>query len=194
MVQAPDWQEVETTLFEKSKEAIERFAKEHPDVQCSFFAYSADPISGEFAISIDTPENALQQARKEELRVYQWRKGWLATPDASKYTHEYLKKPNSTDYTSIVDYFQFAFYEYFMFDGWTTFFDSDSYPESQPLEDDYLAGNVRIIIWKVFERLIQEQVFSQLNTTSFFRLGYYFHEEDLIVLRILNWPTFPKEE
>lgn len=193
MVQAPDWQEVETTLFEKSKGTIERFAKEHPDLQCSFFAYSANPLSGEFAICIDTSEHALQQAREEELRVYQWREGWLHTPSAWKYAHEFLKKPNITDYCPVIDYFQFAFYEYSKFDGWTTFFDDDNYPEQQSLEDDYLTGNTRIIIWNVFKRLMQEKVFSQLNPTPLFRLGYYFYEEDLVVLRILNWPTSPKD-
>lgn len=44
VVQSPDWQEVETILFEKSKETIEQFAKKHPEVQCSFFAYFAIPF------------------------------------------------------------------------------------------------------------------------------------------------------
>lgn len=193
MAQAPDWQEVETILFEKSKKTIERFTREHSDLTCSFFAYSANPLSGEFAISIDTPQHALQQAQKEELRVSQWRDGWQHTPNASKYAHEFLKKPNITDYSPIVDYFQFAFYEYFLFDGWTTFFDSDSYPEQQSSEDDYLTGNTRIAIWKVIEQLIQEQMFSQLKLAPLFRLGYFFHNEELIVLRILNWPPLPNE-
>lgn len=186
MVQAPDWQEVETILFEKSKEAIERFAKEHPDLLCSFFAYSAHPLSGEFAISLDTPEHALQQSRKEALRVSQWREGWLHTSNPSKYAHEFLKKPNITDYSPIVDYFQFAFYEQFIFDGWTTFFDSENYPEQQSSEEDYLTGNTRIVIWKATKRLIQEQVFFQLNLAPLFRIGYFFHDEDLIVLHILH--------
>lgn len=193
MAQSPNWQEVETILFEKGKEAIERFAKEHPDLLCSFFAYSADPLSGEFAISIDTQEHAWQQAQKEELRVCQRRERRLQSPLARKYAQITIELPRITEYSSYVDYFHFAFYSYFTFAGWTAFFDSESYPEQVPGEDDYLAGNTRIVLWKVLERLMQEQAFSQLNMAPLFRLGYQLHEKELVVLRILNWPILTKE-
>lgn len=67
MAQSPDWQAVETLLFEKSKEAIEQFVKEHTDLLCSFFASFANLLAGEFAICIDTQGYALQQAMKEGL-------------------------------------------------------------------------------------------------------------------------------
>lgn len=188
MVQAPDWQETETILFEKSKEAIERFAKEHPDVQCSFFAYFANPLSGEFAVCFDTPENALQQAKKEELRIRARREKLLHSPPDWRVAQATLG-PHLTDYTPIVDHFQYAFYTWINFGNWTEFFDSENYPEQLPELDDYLAGNARIILWRVLERLIQEQVFSLLNITPLFRLGYHFYEETLVVLRILNWPN-----
>ena len=194
MVQAPNWQEVETILFEKGKEAIERFAKEHPDLLCSFFAYSGDPLSGEFAISIDTQEHALQQARKEELRVCQRRERVLHSPSAWRHAQTKIEFPHLTEYSPVVDYFHFAFYSYTTFADWTAFFDSENYPEQLPEEDDYLAGNTRIVLWKVLERLIQEQVLSQLNMAPLFRLGYHFHEKKLVVLRILNWPILANEK
>ena len=80
------------------------------------------------------------------------------------------------------------------FADWTTFFDSESYPEQVPGEDDYLAGNTRIVLWKVLERLIQEQVFSQLNMAPLFRLGHQLYEKELVVLRILNWPILVNEK
>lgn len=193
-VQAPNWQEVETILFEKGKEAIERFANEHPDLLCSFFAYSADPLSGEFAICIDTQEHALQQAEKEELRVCQRRERRLHSPSAWRGAQTTLEFPHLTEYSLVVDYFHFAFYSYTTFADWTTFFDSESYPEQLPGEDDYLAGNTRIVLWKVLERLIQEQVLSQLNMAPLFRLGYQLYEKGLVVLRILNWPILVNEK
>lgn len=196
MVQSPDWQEVETLLFEKSKETIEHFAKEHPGVQCSFFAYFANPLSGEFAICLDTPENALQQAMKEEQRVRERREKRLHSPAGLAWwrAQNTIEVPRLTDYTPIIDDFHFALYTWMNFEGWTEFFDSESYPKSSPGRDDYLAGNTRIVLWKVIERLIQEQIIFQLQMAPPFRLGYHFYQEDLIVLRILNWPIFPKEE
>jgi hypothetical protein len=193
MVQAPNWQEVETTLFEEGKEAIARFATEHPDLLCSFFAYYADPLSGEFAICIDTQEHALQQAKKEEFRVCQRRERRLHSPSAWRRAQLTIELPRLTEYSPLVDYFHFAFYSSTTFADWTPFFDSKSYPQQRPGEDDYLAGNTRIVLWKVLERLIHEQVLSQLNLAPLFRLGYHFHEKELVVLRILNWPTLPKE-
>jgi len=99
-----------------------------------------------------------------------------------------------TEYSLVVDYFHFAFYSYTTFADWTTFFDSESYPEQLPGEDDYLAGNTRIVLWKVLERLIQEQVLSQLNMAPLFRLGYQLYEKGLVVLRILNWPILVNEK
>ncbi len=120
-MQAPNWQEVETILFEKGKEAIERFATEHPDLLCSFFAYSADPLSGEFAISIDTQEHALRQAEKEELRVCQRRERRLHSPSAWRRAQLTIELPRLTEYSPLVDYFHFAFYSTTTFADWTTF-------------------------------------------------------------------------
>jgi len=71
------------------------------------------------------------------------------------------------------------------------FFDSEQYPHCKPGQDDYLAGNTRVIIWKVLERFIADNVFLHIKTTPLFRLGYQLFEEDLVVLRILNWPNRP---
>ena len=65
----PNWREVEVTLFEQGKAAIEQFAVEHPTLICSFFAIIADPLSGEFAFCFDTPQNAYHQAMKQELYI-----------------------------------------------------------------------------------------------------------------------------
>ena len=104
-----------------------------------------------------------------------------------------LLGPHLTDYTPIVDHFRFALYTWIKFEGWTAFFDSEQYPEQTPELEDYLAGNSRIVLWKVIERLIQADAFSLLNTVPLFRLGYHFYEEDLVVLRILNWPVLSQE-
>lgn len=192
MAQAPDWQEVEAILFEKSKEAIERFVKEHPDLLCSFFAYFANPLSGEFAVCIDTPKHALQQAMKEELRIREKRNELLHSHPDWRVAQSIIGH-HLTDYTPIVDHFHFAFYTWINFNGWTEFFDSENYPEQALELDDYLAGNARIVLWKVIERLIQEQIIFYLNITPLFRLGYHFYEEELRVLRILNWPTLSNE-
>src|SRR5260370_37317630 len=133
-------------------------------------------------------EHGWEEAEKEELGVWQRRERRLHSPSAWRGAQTTLEFPHITEYSLVVDYFHFAFYSYTTFADWTTFFDSESYPEQLPGEDDYLAGNTRIVLWKVLERLIQEQVLSQLNMAPLFRLGYQLYEKGLVVLRILNWP------
>lgn len=194
MIQPPDWQEVEELLFEKGKEALLRFATEHSALKCSFFAYYTNPIAGEFKISFDTIQHALQQAREEELRTRQKRQKWWDsqyTPTTAwHYARSYLDLPRLTDYSPEVGYFHFASHTTLTFENWTIFFDSDSYPERLPGIDDYLVGNTRVVLWKVIERLITEGTVFQMNLSPLFRLGYQFYDEELVVLRILNWPGF----
>lgn len=73
------------------------------------------------------------------------------------------------------------------FDGWQEFADSDVYPKGYSEEDDYLEGNLSIVFWIVIDRLIQEKHFSVLKMASPFLAGYGFHDEDQILLRIINW-------
>lgn len=60
--------------------------------------------------------------------------------------------------------------------------------QSQVWEEGYLEGSTRLVFWKVLERLIDSGLFSHLHLSSPFRVGYQFHDQELIVLRILNWP------
>ncbi|MEO6891656.1 MAG: hypothetical protein ABI456_18870 [Ktedonobacteraceae bacterium] len=68
---------------------------------------------------------------------------------------------------------------------------SGDYPQKEhAVDDDYIAGNVRITLWKVVERLITSKVFAPLRLASPFRVGYRFHDDGhFIVLRLLNWPA-----
>jgi hypothetical protein len=72
--------------------------------------------------------------------------------------------------------------------------ESDNYPQRQNnIEDDYIDGNVQIVLRKVIERLIAGEGFASLHLSSPFHADYQFHEKELVVLRILNWPTITQD-
>lgn len=50
MVNAPNWEEIEETLFVKAQTAILQFATEYPDEVCSFFVFAWIPVEGDFSI------------------------------------------------------------------------------------------------------------------------------------------------
>jgi hypothetical protein len=185
MTQAPNWREVEMTLFERGKGAIERFAAEHPDLVCSFFAIAADPLSGEFAFCFDTPQNAFHQAMRQELYVLGDRQ--LSSKHSESWRYAGSLSVSLLEHPSSTERFHFFSYALVSFD-WLEFTDSEAYPERQEGQEDYLEGKTRFVIWRVLEHLITDKTFLHLSMTSPFRIGYQFSEESLIVLRFLNWP------
>lgn len=185
MVQAPNWREVEATLFEQGKAAVEQFAAEHPDLICSFFAIVVDPLAGEFAFCFDTLQNAYQQAMKQELYILGDRQSSSKRSESWRYAGSL--SASLLEYPSTTEHFHFFSYALVRFD-WLEFADSEAYPERQEGQEDYLEGNTRLAIWRSLERLITNKTFLQLSIASPFRIGYQFSEESLIVLRFLNWP------
>ena len=70
----PNWKQSEEILFEKGKEAILRFADEHRDEVCSFFAIYSNFCYGDVAFMFDTLDNSLLQAKRHEAHlVKRWR-------------------------------------------------------------------------------------------------------------------------
>lgn len=185
-----DWQVLEERLFEQSCAVIKQFAEDHPDVICSFFAYDTDPGYGYFLLSFDTAENSLQQALKNEYWAIEERKKMLSQEWSWNSARSLSRVPPITDYSPDVGYFAYYMYAEIRFPELVEFKESEAYPQrSNEVEDDYLEGHVRVVLWKIIERLIASAIFSQLRLSSLFRVGYQFHEEDLLVLRILNWPA-----
>ena len=190
MPQAPDWRHVEDTLFEHGKAAIEQFSQEHPDELCSFFAYHSTPLAGQFAVCLDTYFNGIQQAMEYELENVGRRQRDLKHKEAWRGVSHYTEARHILEYTYDVALFQYVEYSEVEFEGWSDFFyDKGVYPQSGPYEEDYLQGNVRIVLWRVLERLIKAKIFQQLHMSTPFRVGYQVEDHWPIVLRLLNWPT-----
>lgn len=185
----PNWQDIENRLYELSKAGIVRFAAEHPETTCSFFAFSANPVYGEFHLCFDTPENALECAQQHEHKATERRNRMLQGPEVWRHATSRLTLPRLTDYSPDVGLFAYyGFVELFFKELDDLGFDED-YPESREYEDGYSNGNGQLVMWRVLERLIDEGVFSTLRLASPFRVGYQIHDGvELVVLRILNWP------
>jgi hypothetical protein len=185
----PDWQVVENRLYELSKAGILRFATEHPEITCSFFAYSANPVYGEFHLCFDTPQNALARAQHNEQKAIKWRNHLLEREGVWQHTHGRLTTPRIIDYSPDPGVFAYPDFEELLFEDLHEIGFDPEYPVSQDYEDDYANGNGALVIWKVLERLIENGVFAALHLASPFRVGYKLHDDpELVVLRILNWP------
>ena len=65
---------------------------------------------------------------------------------------------------------------------WEAYFNQEESPE--------LEGRIIVTLWRVVERLVADKVFDGLQMSSPFRIAFCFHDDETIVLRLLNWPSF----
>ena len=187
MINPPDWYTVEERLVETGLSAISRFAAEHPNDLCAFFAFYTEPDVGLFGVCLDTYKNAVQAAMKNERQTFGRRQQLLKGPRPWSWAHATIDIPRIVDYTPSVGSFAQVMYMESFFEAWRAYLSSNEYPEQQKGEDDYLEGNARIVIWKAIERLIKANAFENLRLTSPFRLGYQVHDDELIILRSIHW-------
>jgi hypothetical protein len=186
---ADDWDASDRKLHKASVAAIKRFAREHSgQAVCSFFFDCDEPRYGHLSISLDTPENNLRavkelegyavESRAKNLRgkiTWEWAKYQLSTPVLSPFN------TNSGD-------FEFPEYAEVEFPAWVKLAEKGDYPNGAEHEDDYLESNARLVMWRVAEQLVAEGAFAPLTLASPFLLGYSIHDQEEVILRILNWP------
>lgn len=180
-----DWQGIEDRLLAFSMDTIRRFASEHPKEVCSFFAYDVDlPF---FLPSFDTPENALRVAQQTEQNAIARRAKMLTLPTAWRGARHFSTSPPVLDYSYSTGHFAYHIFADIKIDELEDLQLAEDYPQDEAA-DDYAVGKTRIVLWRVIERLIDSGELRHLPLASPCRLGYQMHDNELTVLRILNWP------
>jgi hypothetical protein len=188
-VKPPDFEDVESELVKESVSAIEEFVRRHPGEVVSAFAFDADPGAGYFGVCFDTRENCLSRARDDEKNDLERRALWWQKPDVWKRAMSVAWSTSIVDYNAYVGHFQYHLFHEVQFD-WRAFLDSPDYDRlNRGGEDGWVEAQLRKVLSRVFDRLVDANVFAKLTLASPFRLGYgYPGEPDLVVCRILNWP------
>jgi hypothetical protein len=186
---ADDWEASDRKLYKASMAAIKTFAREHPGRPvCCYFFDCDEPRYGHLSISFDTLENNVQavkelekyavESRAKNLRgkiKWEWAKYQLSTPVLSPFN------TNSGD-------FEFPEFAEVEFPAWVKLAEKGNYPKGAAHEDDYLESNARLVMWRVAEQLVAEDAFAPLTLASPFLLGYSIHDQEEVILRLLNWP------
>ena len=183
-----DWRDVEARLFRWCLDGIARFAEDYPDAVCSFLAINYNTDAGFFQLSLDTPDNALREAQRNEREAIERRRKMLAPEWAWRSARYFTVNPRVVDYTPHAGAFAFHVGAGLEIDVLRQLQGSEDYPESRESEDDYAQGNVRVVIWRVVERLVEADVVAKLRRAAPFRVGYQIDDDELVVLRMLTWP------
>lgn len=187
-VGAPDFAAAEEALVAGSREAISRFAASHPDDEVSFFAFDSNPIYGEFLVSFDTTSSSRASARGYSAEVVAGRQRLWGTPDPDhwKKSQSVARATMPLDYDPVVGDFAHHMFHEIKF-SWDAFLGSDAYARlNRGGEDGWIEGQVRLVLARVCDRLVDEGAFDALRRAPVLRVGYAYHgEPEAIVCRIV---------
>jgi hypothetical protein len=187
-----DWRDVEERLLAWSRGSLQRFVQDHPDAICSFVAYGYNTDAGLFQLALDTPDNALQEGQRTEREAIARRRSMLSPEWGWRAAAYFSVTPRVVDYAPHAGAFAYHVEPALAIDALRQLQSREDYPPSSESEDDYAQGNARVVIWRVVERLVEEDASAQVQMAPPFRVGYQIDDDELVVLRILAWPSLAR--
>jgi hypothetical protein len=185
---AVDWRASEEKLYAASLAAIRQFEREHPQQQLCFFAFDANPRYGEVLIALDTPENNIRSAKQLEQFAIEGRERMLSGEDGWQSAKYFLRTPVLEAFNTNMGDFAYQGYAKLKFHDWVDLAEEGGYPVGAEYQDDYVEGSARLVMWRVVKRLVAEEAFKALRLASPFMVGYGIHDQEDVILYLLNWP------
>lgn len=184
-----NWKLSDRELYKASVASIKRFSRENPrkSVCCFFFACD-EPRYGHISINLDSFTNNIRAAKQLEKFAVERRAKNLQGKLTWRWAQHQLSSPSLSVFNTNSGDFEFQAYANVKFPAWITLAETGKYPKGMEHEDDYLESNARLVMWRVTEQLVSTNAFASLAMASPFLLGYSIHDQEEVILRILNWP------
>jgi hypothetical protein len=144
-----DWSKSDERLHEAALSAIQGFAKEHGKVEvCCFFFDCDDPQYGLVHISLDSLQNNMRSAKLLEQFAIEARRTNLNGNAPWRSAKYQLSTPVLSPFTTNGGDFEFGCYRTVEFPAWRELAESKELPQSGEHDDDYLASNARLVMWR----------------------------------------------
>lgn len=178
----PDWTSAEDMLFEQSAAIIRQFATDHSDEQFSTFAFTVDCLYTGVALNFDTLKNSLAEAQRHERYQIKYRNQLFAEENGWRDARYFVAHPTRrVDDCNLRGSFKYELVAFVAVPVWEDYFNTSE-------DCTKLEGRVIVALWRVVDRLVNVGAFDGLKMSSCFRIAFSFHDDEMIVLRILNWP------
>ena len=184
----PDWSAAAARLIHECDEAVERFAREHPQEQCSFLALAVGGCFGEVVLAFDTPANALSRARRHEAMVARTRTRTMTVDFGWRNVAYHLNRSLIVDHAPSTAEFAYPAFARVNFADWEPYFlHRDHPPGADP------TGKVAVMLQVVANAIVERGLLRRLDLASPFYIGAEFAREELglVILRAANWPAAP---
>lgn len=184
-----DWTQSDQKLFDVATAAIKAFATKNGKVEvCSFFFDCDEPQYGRVWLSLDSLQHNMRQAMELEEYAVENRAENLIGEITWQWAEHQLCSPVLSPFNTESGDFEFLQFRKAAFPEWRKLAKSGDFPKGEEHDDDYLDSNVRLVVWRVVERMVAEDSFAPLTQASPFMIGYSMHDQESAILRILNWP------
>jgi hypothetical protein len=183
-----DWRASEEKLYAASIAAIRKFARERSEQPVCFFAFDANPRYGDVQIAFDTLENNIRSAKELEQFAIERRERMLSGEDAWQSAKYFLGTPVLDAFNTDMGDFAFKECAKIQFPDWEELAEEGGYPVGADYQDDYVDSSARLVMWRVAKRLVAEEAFKVLRLDLPFMVGYGIHDEEDVILYLLNWP------
>lgn len=188
MAREPDWESFDERLRSAAVAAIARFAREHAAEPVCFVGFDADPRGGYVLIAFDTPQHSVEAADEMQRFLVQDRLRNLVHPHAWRAARYHMTLGGLQPYMTEPATFKYPGFARVEFPEWPAVAaDEGPRPDAAHVQG-YLDGNVRLVVWRVVERLVADDAFADLKRASPFGVCYAVRNEEAAVLRVLNWP------
>ena len=191
----PDWNLEIDKAYTQTREALLQFLQAHQDEVFNFFAIGIvddSDYASILVLNLDCLDNSIVMAKKQEQDVMARRALLLAPPHGWIRTSYLMETLNLKSYTIDTSDFKYVNFKEFEIEA-CRYIEEAEVPTDQLSHDGYLLANLKLLVWRVIERLIENNVFgTTAKLASPFYLGYQIYNDlgiiDIVVLRILNWP------
>ena len=188
-MQEEQWDIYLQQLIDGTRTAIEKFALEHPNEEVCYFAYDSEPCYGYVLTCFNTTEaNRLYVPLRHEELVSR-RKGQTEKWGRRKQDYYFLRTSSVLPFCNNTGEFRYQDFAELKFPEWQQFAESESYPEFEDNDRDYLLNHVAWLFGKALDTLAEDGSFEKLKLASPTLLGFAFHDEEQYVVRLLRFPT-----
>lgn len=183
-----DWDGFLEKLKSETRRAIGKFASENPNEEVCHFAYDTEPCYGYVLTCFNTSQASIKHVNEWHERNTKYCGELLNNKTWRNCAYYQVKANRVLPYCDNAGDFEYQGFTEINFPEWESFANSEHYPEAPNHEDDYLESRVALIFWKGLQELADAGAFSKLRLATPTLLGFGFHDEEQIVVRMLNIP------
>ena len=183
----PDWMAIEEQVYDESLRDILAFAQTHQGVMLSCLAYHVVAYAGLLQLCFETPDHAVEIARRNEREAIMTRQRLLAPEYAWALASEVLRRFPITLCPHETGEFAYFVDTPIIIEGIDGVDFETEHPTLSQGAGAYIDGHLQLVLWKVIDRLVAADAFNNLSISSPFAIGYQLHSDALVIARMVNW-------